>query len=117
MMQRGATLEANVLFLKNQLRYELILLCGVASSRIAFSQQILCSVATLTHRTRDTPAYLSLPLVPAPARLGLLALRSFNAEIASIRDTTDQTTTGRLRLQWWRDSIDACVNIVLIVLF
>ena len=34
-------------------------------------------------------------------------LRALNLELAQVRDSVSTDATGRMRLQWWRDGVDA----------
>ena len=55
---------------------------------------------------RDYEHFVVGTLLPAPARHSFLALRAFNAELATVRDMTeDNELTGRIRIQWWRDTL------------
>lgn len=58
-------------------------------------------------RSADIDRYVSVLYAPAPKRRALFALYAFNAEIASIRDRVSQPLPGEVRLQWWRDVLDA----------
>ncbi|KAI8907202.1 isoprenoid synthase domain-containing protein [Gorgonomyces haynaldii] len=42
----------------------------------------------------------------SPARDALLVSRAFNIEIASIQDIVTKPEIGRMRIQWWRDTIE-----------
>jgi NADH dehydrogenase [ubiquinone] 1 alpha subcomplex assembly factor 6 len=57
-------------------------------------------------RARDLASYLALAHLPREARLGALVLRSFNLEVASVRDAVRDVAHGRMRIQWWRDTLD-----------
>lgn len=43
---------------------------------------------------------------PASCRDALWALYAFNYEISRTREVVTETTTGLIRLQWWRDSLE-----------
>jgi phytoene/squalene synthetase len=58
-------------------------------------------------RARDLPSYSALAHAPTKARPGILALRAFNVEIAAVRDAVRDAQHGRMRIQWWRDTLDA----------
>lgn len=60
-----------------------------------------------TLRSADPDRYLSTLYAPEAKRPGLTALYAFNAEIASIRDRIHEPLPGEVRLQWWRDVLDA----------
>ena len=58
-------------------------------------------------RALDHDRHLSVLYAPAEKRPALFALYAFNAEIASIRDRVSEPLPGEVRLQWWRDVLDA----------
>ena len=58
-------------------------------------------------RQRDRDRYLSTFFAPDDKRAHLLALYAFNAEILKVRDTVSEPSLGMIRLQWWRDTIEA----------
>lgn len=63
-------------------------------------------VCLATLRETDRDRYLACLLSPAEKRGHLAALYAFNAEIARIRDVTQQPLAGEIRLQWWRDLLE-----------
>ncbi|MEQ1942672.1 phytoene/squalene synthase family protein [Mesorhizobium sp. VNQ89] len=58
-------------------------------------------------RAGDRDRYLAALYAPEEKRRDLLALYAFNAEIAGIRERVSQALPGEIRLQWWRDVIEA----------
>jgi NADH dehydrogenase [ubiquinone] 1 alpha subcomplex assembly factor 6 len=66
----------------------------------------LSPVAALVRR-HDRDRFQTVLFAPAARREALFALYAFNYEIASVRDRVTQPTLGRIRLQWWRESIAA----------
>ncbi|MFN3075410.1 MAG: squalene/phytoene synthase family protein [Alphaproteobacteria bacterium] len=56
-------------------------------------------------RRRDRGRYAACMFAPADRRVGLLTLYAFNLEISSIWEKIREPLAGRIRLQWWRDSI------------
>lgn len=58
-------------------------------------------------RAADRDRYVAALYAPEDRRGDLLALYAFNAEISGIRDRVSQPLPGEIRLQWWRDLIDA----------
>ena len=58
-------------------------------------------------RARDHDRYLTLPFVPEEVRATVTVLYAFNAEIARIRETVSEPMLGEIRLQWWREGIEA----------
>lgn len=58
-------------------------------------------------KSADFDNYLCGLLMPKPAKRAFFAIRAFNVEIAQIRDHSNNNfLTGRIRFQYWRDSID-----------
>lgn len=58
-------------------------------------------------RNGDYEAYLCGSLMPSMARESFFILRSFNLELASIRDSArGNANTGKLRFAFWRDMIE-----------
>ena len=63
-------------------------------------------LATLVRET-DRARYYATLLAPAPDRGALLALYAFAAEIERVPDQVRDANLGEIRLQWWRDTLDA----------
>jgi len=58
-------------------------------------------------RRHDRDRFQTALFAPAARREALLALYAFNYEIARVRETVTQPVLGRIRLEWWRESITA----------
>ena len=58
-------------------------------------------------RSKDHDRYLTCLFAAAGRREALFALLAFNAEIARVRDSVREPMMGRIRLQWWRDTLEA----------
>ena len=58
-------------------------------------------------RRFDRDRYLATLFAPADRRPALWALYAFNLEVARIRESVREPLAGSIRLQWWRESIDA----------
>jgi len=58
-------------------------------------------------RASDRDRYLSALYAPEEKRSALFALYAFNAEIAGVRDRIREALPGEVRLQWWRDVLNA----------
>ena len=58
-------------------------------------------------RAADYDRYLSAVFAPAARREALFALIAFNHEIARIPEAVSEPMLGRIRLQWWREVLDA----------
>ncbi|KAL0083754.1 Squalene/phytoene synthase [Phycomyces blakesleeanus] len=57
-------------------------------------------------RQGDYEAYLAVSFFPSHLRDTQLAIRAFNVEIASIRENVSNPTIGKMRMQFWKDTID-----------
>ena len=64
------------------------------------------SVAALVRR-HDRDRYQTALFAPAGRREALLALYAFNYEIARVRESVTEPMLGLIRLQWWREVLDA----------
>ncbi len=62
-------------------------------------------VASLAAIDRD--AYVATLMAPAAARADLATLHAFAAEIAAIPGRVREPMAGMVRLQWWRDALQA----------
>ena len=58
-------------------------------------------------RTADYDRYLSALFAPVGSREALFALIAFNHEIARIPEAVSEPMLGRIRLQWWRETLEA----------
>ena len=58
-------------------------------------------------READYDRYLSALFAPAGSREALFALIAFNHEIARIPEAVSEPMLGRIRLQWWREVVEA----------
>ena len=58
-------------------------------------------------RAADYDRYLSALFAPAARREALFALIAFNHEIARIPEVVSEPMLGRIRLQWWRETLEA----------
>ncbi|KAK7063020.1 NADH dehydrogenase (ubiquinone) complex I, assembly factor 6 [Halocaridina rubra] len=54
----------------------------------------------------DYENFLSVLLLPGTSRAAAFAVRAFNVEIAQIQDVTSQALIAKMRLQFWRDTLD-----------
>jgi phytoene synthase len=57
-------------------------------------------------RRYDHGRFLTALFAPATRRDDLFALYAFNLEIAKVRETVTEPMLGRIRLQWWRETIE-----------
>ncbi len=58
-------------------------------------------------RRHDRDRYQTVLFAPPQRRGALFALFAFNYEIARVREVVTQPMLGQIRLQWWREVIDA----------
>lgn len=58
-------------------------------------------------RRYDNDRFLTSLFAPADRREALFALCAFNLEIAKTREVVSEPMLGQMRLQWWRDAVDA----------
>lgn len=57
-------------------------------------------------RQRDYEGYLCVPFFPKELRDTQHALRAFNVELASIRENVSKPEIGKMRMQFWKDTVD-----------
>lgn len=58
-------------------------------------------------RRHDKDRFLATLFAPEDKQPHLFALYAFNAEVSRVRDAVSEPQLGLIRLQWWRDTIDA----------
>src|ERR1700750_1068527 len=58
-------------------------------------------------RGADPDRYFSALLAPQPARPFLFALYAFNHEVARVAETVREPMLGAIRLEWWRETVEA----------
>lgn len=58
-------------------------------------------------RQLDYDRYLAALLAPRGAREGLMILAAFHGEIARVPASVREPTMGAIRLQWWREVLEA----------
>ena len=58
-------------------------------------------------RRLDHDRFLCALFAPEAEREDLFALYAFNQEVARIREAVNEPLIGHMRLQWWRDAMDA----------
>jgi phytoene synthase len=66
----------------------------------------LSPVAALVRR-HDRDRFQTVLFAPAACHEALFALYAFNYEIARVRESVSEPPLGRIRLEWWRESIGA----------
>lgn len=57
-------------------------------------------------RRHDPDRFLCALFAPAARREDLLALDAFNLELARVREQVSEMMLGRIRLQWWRETVE-----------
>ena len=60
-------------------------------------------------RTGDQDRYWAALLAPQAVRTDLLALYAFNIEIAQIAEQVSEPQLGEIRLEWWREALNAAI--------
>jgi phytoene synthase len=58
-------------------------------------------------RRHDHDRFLTTLFAPEAWRHDLLAIYAFNYEIAKTREVVSEPVLGQIRLQWWRETVDA----------
>lgn len=76
------------------------------SAQAGIPQSALAACAEIA-RVQDRERWLAAGLAQASLRPDLVALIAFNAEVARTRDVVSEPMLGLIRLQWWRETIDA----------
>ena len=61
-------------------------------------------------RRHDFERYLATLFAPRRQRPALWILLAFNAEIARVREIVSEPAIGRIRLQWWREALEAAAS-------
>ncbi len=61
-------------------------------------------------RRHDFERYLATLFAPRRRRPALWILLAFNAEIARVREAVSEPAIGRIRLQWWREALEAAAS-------
>lgn len=61
-------------------------------------------------RRHDPDRYRTALFAPAGRREALFALYAFNYEVARVRERVTQPILGQIRLQWWREAIEAAYS-------
>lgn len=82
----------------------------VASERRATSEPGAAGAAQAVRagaRAFERDRYLAALLAPAPRRDDLVVLAAFAGELARIPALVSEPVLGEIRLQWWRDAVDA----------
>ncbi len=64
-------------------------------------------VVALAARAYERDRYLTALLAPVEHRAALLAIAAFAGEVGRIPATVSEPLLGAIRLQWWRDTVDA----------
>ncbi len=61
-------------------------------------------------RTYEYDRYLTALLLPRACREGLILLAAFSGELRRIPSLVSEPMIGAIRLQWWRDALDAAAR-------
>src|ERR1700733_11161323 len=65
------------------------------------------SVLAAVVRQHDRDRFQTVLFAPARHREALFALYAFNYEIARVREIVHEPVLGQIRLQWWREAVNA----------
>jgi phytoene synthase len=65
------------------------------------------SAVAATVRRHDRDRFQTALFAPAARREALFALYAFNYEIARVREGVREPALGQIRLEWWRQTVDA----------
>lgn len=57
-------------------------------------------------RKHDYENYLCIPFYPRELQNAQYAIRAFNVELASIRENVSNPMIGKMRTQFWKETID-----------
>lgn len=72
-------------------------------------EPVLDDLVRQTARQTEPDRYLSALLAPDRARAGLVTLAAFAGEVGRISRIVKEPMMGEVRLQWWRDALEAGV--------
>ena len=61
----------------------------------------------------DQPSYLAHHFYPKHLQTHYAAIRTFNVEIAGLKDTVSNELLGRMRMGWWRDAVQGAYQVSL----
>ena len=103
----GSKINSNVL--------PLCLECSIARNKNHNTNGQTRSISSSSYcmdlvKRRDYEHYLTTLLLPDKIRQMGFALRALNVEIASIRDHVSEEAIGKMRVQFWKDSINDIYN-------
>jgi NADH dehydrogenase [ubiquinone] 1 alpha subcomplex assembly factor 6 len=82
---------------------------SAASPRAAGLAAGLSRPAAIVRR-HDRDRYQTALFAPSDRREALFALYAFNYEVARVRETVTTPMLGQIRLQWWREVIEAAYS-------
>ncbi len=77
---------------------------GGAGSAVGSGNASYCAEQV---RRFDPDRYLTVLFAPRARRAALFALYAFNIEVAKTAEVVSEAPLGLLRLQWWRDALEA----------
>ena len=77
---------------------------------MSYSPAIMADLSQLSYAARDVrrfdrDRFSTVLFAPEARREALFALYAFNSEIARVREQVNEPMFGRIRLQWWRDTL------------
>ena len=71
------------------------------------ARKALLSYCAEEVRRNDRDRFLTALFAPTHLREHLYTLYAFNIEISKTREVVNETMLGAIRLQWWREAIEA----------
>ena len=88
---------------------------GARVGHMGFLRTYAASARSLEHcvdqtRDLDRERYLCNLFLPPTARPVVFAVHAFNLELARVRETVSEPTIRRMRLQWWRDTLESAAR-------
>lgn len=72
---------------------------------VAEAENFTPSLLAALVRTHDRDRFATAIFAPEDRRNNLFALYAFNYELAKVRESVREPMMGRIRLQWWRDTL------------
>jgi NADH dehydrogenase [ubiquinone] 1 alpha subcomplex assembly factor 6 len=77
----------------------------ITQKEVPLTASPIDSAAARLVRRHDRDRFLITLFAPAECRDDLFALYAFNHEVAKTREVVSEAALGRIRLQWWHESI------------
>ena len=78
-----------------------------ATSSVTNDPSVIQNEISSQVKSRDYASHLASYFYPRHLQRHYLAIRAFNAELASVKEAVSSEILGRIRIGWWRDAIEA----------